>query len=198
MKNKKTDILRETLIKQATDNIKDPDTLQHFLDKIDKMSEIGFINLSLGKMKDDTKHIGRIFKAQEPLFNLVTSILQVMEEANPSLFKKSVDELTDGVKFTIGREDSTLNETDTIGDVLRCIFNDAFYSMMRDARRSVDSMEGGIGTIDMLTNCSDEEYEKMSKKYASESYPEDVKDEIEKATKRLKSKAKKGGVNAEA
>tara|TARA_R100001594_G_scaffold145552_1_gene195868 strand:- start:2984 stop:3580 length:597 start_codon:yes stop_codon:yes gene_type:complete len=198
MKNKKTDILRETLIKQATENIKDPDTLQHFLDKIEKMSEIGFINLSLSKLKDDTKHIGRIFKAQEPLFNLVTTILQIMDEANPSLFKKSVDELTDGVKFTIGREDSTLNETDTIGDVLRCIFNDAFYSMMRDAKNSVDDLEGGIGTIDMLTNVSDEDYEKMSKKYLTKAYPKDVEDEIKKATKKLKSKSKKGGVNAEA
>jgi len=195
--NKKSKILKDSLIKQATKNIKDPDTLQHYLDKIDKMTEIGFINLSLDKMGDDTKFIGRIFKAQEPLFNLVTSILQVMEEADASLFKKSVSTLTNSIKFTIGRERETLNESDSVGDVLRCVFNDAFYTMMKDARKTVDDLRGGIETIDMLTNISDEEYEKMSKKFQKETYPEDVQDEIDEATKKLKSK-KKGGINAEA
>jgi hypothetical protein len=194
--NKKDTIMRKTLIEQATKNISDPDALKFYIDKIENMTDVGLLNIALGKMSKDLKHIGRIFKAQEPLFNLVTSILQVMEEDSPSLFKKSVEDLSDGIKFTIGGR-NTLNESDPIHKVLKCIFNDAFYSMMRDARTSVDDLEGGIETVNMLTNMSDEEYEEMAKKFEDKEYPDDVSKEIEKASKEIKN-AKKGGHNAEA
>jgi hypothetical protein len=68
---------------------------------------------------------------------------------------------------------------------------------MRDARTSVDDLEGGIETVNMLTNMSDEEYEEMAKKFEDKEYPDDVSKEIEKASKEIKN-AKKGGHNAEA
>ena len=197
MNNKKAQLLKDTLIKQAKKNIDDPDTLNHYLEKIEQMTDKGVTNLAIRRMQDDVKHIGSIFKAMEPLFNLVTSILQVMEESSPRLFKKAVNDLTDGVKFTIGGR-HTLSEEDSISDVLKCIFNDAFYSMMKESRTSVGMLENGIDTVDMLTNITDEEYERLTKKIAKEKFPEDIKEEVDKATERIRKSKKKGGVSAEA
>ena len=197
MNNKKAQLLKDTLIKQAKKNIDDPDTLNHYLEKIEQMTDQGVTNLAIRRMQDDVKHIDSIFKAMEPLFNLVTSILQVMEESSPRLFKKAVNDLTDGVKFTIGGR-HTLNEEDSMSDVLKCIFNDAFYSMMKEARTSVGMLENGIDTIDMLTNITDEQYERLTKKIAKEKFPEDIKEEVDKATERIRKSKKKGGVSAEA
>jgi len=197
MNNKKAQLLKDTLIKQAKKNIDDPDTLNHYLEKIEQMTDTGITNLAIRRMQDDVKHIDSIFKAMEPLFNLVTSILQVMEESSPRLFKKAINDLTDGVKFTIGGR-HTLSEEDSMSDVLKCIFNDAFYSMMKEARTSVGMLENGIDTIDMLTNVTDEEYERLTKKIAKEKFPEDIKEEVDKATERIRKSKKKGGVSAEA
>ena len=44
MNNKKAQLLKDTLIKQAKKNIDDPDTLNHYLEKIEQMTDQGVTN----------------------------------------------------------------------------------------------------------------------------------------------------------
>lgn len=195
---RKSEILKKSLIEQATKNIDDPKALKHYIDRIEKMSELGFHNMVLNSLKSCHTRLNKIFKAQEPLFNLITSILQSIETKHPSVFKKSVADLSDnGIKFAIG-SDAMLDETDSVGRVLKCIFNEAIFGMMRDASETVYDLAGGIDTLDTIINISEKEYEELASEFVAQKYPKDVQDEIDKVTKDLVSKREKGETKYEA
>ena len=184
--SKKDEILKNIMIKNAVKNLTDPKEIEYAVKKLEEMGAGGFLDMTLSKITADRKFLVKMLSAQENLINLVTSCLGAMEHKYPEVFKKKVCDLTDGIKFTIGGS-RTLDETDEVGAVLKCVFNDAIYDMHKNGAGALRSMQVGLECMDLLVNCPEDLMSDLAEKFSEEAeMPEDVKEEIRQATENLK------------
>ena len=185
---KKDEILKNIMIKNAVKNLTDPKEIEYAVKKLEEMGEGGFLDMTLSKITADRKFLVKMLSAQENLINLVTSCLGAMEDANPSLFRKRLCDLTDGIKFRVGGA-TNLDEQDEVGRIIKCAFNDILWDMHKQSAKAMNNIMTGADCLDMLVNCPEDMLEKMAKKFSEEEsvdIPDDIKEEIKKATRELK------------
>ena len=188
MSKKKNDLLKKVMKENAVKNLSDPKEIEYAINKLEEMGDNGFLEMSVNKILRDAKFLVKVMSAQENIINLVTSCLGAMEDANPSLFRKRLCDLTDGIKFRVGGA-TNLDEQDEVGRIIKCAFNDILWDMHKQSAKAMNNIMTGADCLDMLVNCPEDMLEKMAKKFSEEEsvdIPDDIKEEIKKATRELK------------